>query len=294
MKKILLISLLLILMPLAFAENVEVGVYILNLGKYDISTGSFTADFYLSLKCENECPADFEFVNGRASNIDKQVDLPNEKYYRILATLNSPVDLKSFPFDTQKMQILIEDKALTKEDLVYIPSIEESGLDTSVAFSGWNIDGWKAESLEHYYPPYDETYSQYAYTIEISRIPINSFFKTFLPVIFMVLIVMFSFIMDPDKITTRLTITTSSLVASVMFHISVSNQIPPVGYLTTADKFMILTYFFFLVAAIMNIIILEFLEQKKAALAEKIHRRTEYSVFILVPLVYIIFFLIFM
>jgi len=106
-----------------------------------------------------------------------------------------------------------------------------------------------------------------------------------------VLIVMFSFIMDTDKIATRLTITTSSLVASVMFHISVANQIPPVGYLTSADKFMVLTYFIFLLSAIMNIVILEYIERKKASLAERIHRRTEYSVFIIVPIIYILFFL---
>ena len=34
-------------------DKIDVGLYILNLGRLDISTGAFTADFYLSLQCED-------------------------------------------------------------------------------------------------------------------------------------------------------------------------------------------------------------------------------------------------
>jgi hypothetical protein len=190
------------------------------------------------------------------------------------------------------MQIILEDKTRTIDEIKYVPINDQSGIDESIAFTGWNLDGWSTEAKEHTYELYDETYSQYVFNIDISRITLSAFFKTFLPVFFMVLILMFSFIMDPDKIATRLTIATSSLVAAVMFHISISNQIPPVGYLTTADKFMVLTYFIFLMAAVLNIALLELTEQKKTELVEKLHRRFEYAVFIIVPVIYAIFFLI--
>jgi len=276
-------------------ENVEVGLYILNLGKFDVSTGAFTVDFYLDMKCDNECqPETFEFINGRATSVDKIIDKPNEKFYRIQANLNSPVDLKRFPFDSQKMQIIIEDKEKTIDELIYVPLKEESGIDSSIAFAGWNIDGWDVEANEHRYDIYDEVFSQYVFTVNISRIGASSFLKTFLPVLFIVLILIFSFFMDPDKITTRLAVATSSLVASVMFHVSISNQIPPVGYLTIADQFMILTYFIMLSAVILNVSLLQFVQKKKTELVEKIHKSTEYSLLIVVPLVYLIFFLMFL
>ena len=281
----------LIAMPISYADKVDVGLYVLNLGRFDVATGSFTADFYLSLKCESKCSPDLEFMNGRAISIDKAIDLPNEKFYRIQANLNSPVDLRNFPFDTQKMQIIMEDKRATIDEINYSPLISESGIDDSNLFTGWNILGWKAETKEHEYSVYNETYSQYIFSIGISRIKISAFLKTFLPVFFIILIVMFTFIMDPDKITTRLTVASSSLVAAVMFHINISNQIPPVGYLTFADKFMILTYFILLSFAILNVVILELQEQKKNELAEKMHRATEYSIFIFVPIIYLLFFL---
>ena len=192
------------------------------------------------------------------------------------------------------MEIILEDKENTVEDLHYNPVISESGIDESIVFTGWNIDSWSAEKKEHFYPIYNETYSQYVFTINISKIALNSFIKTILPIIFIVLIVLFSFIIDPDKITQRLTMAGSSLIASVMFHVSLTNQIPSTGYLTFADKFMILTYFILLVTFIINIILLDLQERKKTDLMEKIHKKTEYSMLIVVPILYIILILFFL
>ena len=288
-KVIVLIALFAILLAGAVsAQDVYVGMYILNLGKVDVATGSFTADFYLSMKCPDECAStNFEFMNGRAASTDKIIDTPNEKFYRIQANLNSPVDLKRFPFDTQQMQIIIEDKENPIDKIKYVPMKTDTGIDKSIAFTGWDINGWKASMNEHEYPVYDEVYSQYIFSVDISRIRINAFIKTFLPVIFIVLIVLFTFLMDPDKIVNRITLLSSSFIAVVMFHVSISNQIPPVGYLTFADKFMVLTYFVLLVSFVINVILLELLERKKLELLEKVHRATEYSMFVLVPLLYV-------
>ncbi len=279
--------------PFSLAQNIQTSVYVLNLGKFDITTGSFTADFYISFKCPEGCPDTFEFMNGRAEKLDKIIDEPNEKFYRVLANLNSQIDLRRFPFDSQKMQIIVEDKIHIIEEVKYVPAADESGIDDSIAFTGWNMKGWGVQAREHRYDVYDETYSQYVFTINVSRIVFNALIKTFLPVFFILLVVIFSFLLDPDKITTRLGMAGSSLVAAVMFHVSISNQIPPVGYMTFADKFMILTYFILLLSFVINIVLIEFHEQKKTHLVEKIHRYTEYSMFAAVPLLYAILFIFF-
>ncbi|HLC57497.1 MAG TPA: hypothetical protein VJH95_02915 [Candidatus Nanoarchaeia archaeon] len=297
MRKLLLLLVVMLalgVVPVVDAGKEEIGLYMLNLGKFDVGTGAFTADFYLSMLCEQECSAaGFEFMNGRALSTDKLIDEPNEKFYRIQAGLTSPVDLKSFPFDKQKMEIIIENRQNSIDELEYYPNMNESGIDDSIAFTGWNIDGWDAKIREHNYTIYGTAYSQYVFEVNISRIVFNSFMKTFLPVFFILLVVLFSFVLDPDKITTRLGMAGSGLVAAVMFHISISNQIPPVGYLTFADKFMVLTYFILLGTFIINIVLLELLERKNTELVERIHRRTEYAVFVVVPLLYLLLFLFF-
>lgn len=294
MKKILFAAMCFVFfMQLAAAqsEEIDVGLYVLNLGKFDVGTGAFTADFYLSFECESVCPDfDFEFANGRASSVDKIIDEPNEKFYRIQANLNSPVDLKSFPFDEQKMQIIIEDKRNTLEKVRYIPNLEQSGVDESIAFTGWELGYWTAEETVHSYEIYDEEYSQYVFTVPIKRIKVNAILKTFLPIFFIMLVMLSSFFLDTDKIITRLGMAGSALVASVMFHISITSQIPPVGYLTFADKFMVVTYFIVLLSFAMNVFMLELHERKKEKLLNKIHKYTEYSMFVIVAILYLLLF----
>lgn len=271
--------------------TVEYGLYVLNLGKFDIATGAFTVDFYLSMRCPITCVGqEFEFMNGRASSMEKIIDTPNEKFYRIQAQLNSPVDLKKYPFDTQQMQIILEDKRMTTDSVRYGVLGEESGIDESIAFTGWHVQNWSAEVRDHYYPAYDETFSQFVFTIPISRVIINSIIKTFLPIIFILLVMLSSFILDPDKMTTRLSMVGSALVASVMFHVSLTNQLPPVGYLTIADKFMMLTYFVILLSFGLNVALMQLSELKRQDVVERVHRMTEYSMFVVVPLLYVLLF----
>lgn len=61
--------------PLASAlepVNVETGVYIISLGNYEVSKGTYTMDFYLwfrwNASASNITPAKFEFMNGRANS----------------------------------------------------------------------------------------------------------------------------------------------------------------------------------------------------------------------------------
>lgn len=299
MKKIPLIVFLLLLALIQLArvsaEEVNVSIYILNLGEYNPITGSFTTDFYLHLKCNNPCSQEtFEFINGRASNINTIQDLPNEKFYRIHANLHSPVDLKKFPFDRQRMQIILEDANNPSEKLEYIADYGESGIDDFIVFPGWNTDGWDAVVRDHYYPVYNETYSQYVFTVTVSRILVSSFIKTFLPVLFILLVVLFSFVLATARIPERLAMSGSGLIASVMFHITISTQIPAVGYLTFADKFMVVTYLIILTAFVFNTLISGLIEKKKIKLAENINKYIKYKIFILAALLYIFLFMFFL
>ncbi len=287
----------------AAQQEILVGIYVLDIGKLDISTGSFTVDFYLDLKSKDpkdQIPADaaaLEFMNGRGA-FDLVEDKGNEKFYRVLATLSTPIDLRRFPFDAQKMEIIMENKTNGLDRIKYVPLTAESGMDQAIVFPGWNIQGWAATSGEHEYPVYktpegkNEVYSQYVFTVNIARLPLNSFLKTFLPVLFLMLIVTASFILDPDKVTTRLAAVSSALIASVMFHVSISGQIPPVGYLTFADKFMVLTYLILLMSFCLSLAVYVMQgKPEKQARALKLHHFTEVIVFVGLPILYVAMFL---
>lgn len=108
---------------------------------------------------------------------------------------------------------------------------------------------------------------------------------------FLILIMISTFILNPDQVITRLAAISSSLMATVMFHISIAGQIPPVGYLTFADKFMMLTYFLLLVSFALNIAIFVLRSKKREDEAMRFNKWCEKLVFIGVPVLYIALFL---
>jgi hypothetical protein len=270
------------LIAFASAEpaKVKVGVYVLSIGKFEVSTGSYTVDFYLSMKCENECdPSNFEFTNGRAVSVDKIIDLTNEKFYRIQAALAENIDLKQYPFDDHYLTISLEDKKNTIDDLVYVFDEQASGVDPSVVLVGWDLTGNIGEVTTHYYPPYDETYSRFVYKVHIKRIFLAAVMKTFLPILFIVIVGLLALLIhESDKLWTRIGVNTSSLIASVMFHLNVTSSIPPVGYLTFADKFMIATYIILILSLLSTIIMMRHAKQKDEKMLEKIYHVSLYAI----------------
>lgn|SRR3989338_1185554 len=292
--KYTILLLLLLALP-AYADNVthvSVGTYVLNVGKFEVSTGSYTIDFYLDFRCDTNCsPERFEFTNGRATSIDKLIDTPTEKFYRIQASLSQNIDLRKYPFDRHSLTIELEDKDKTTDEQVYIADIENSGTDPSVIIVGWHLDGWNAGVREHYYEPYNQTFSRYIYSIEIGRVPLTSMLKSFLPVFFMVFVALLSLLLRADKVTTRLTLNISTLLAAVMFHVNLTSTIPPVGYLTFADKFMIATYLILIMVLFSGIMLMRHTELKEEVMAEKLYKYALFSIPVITIIAYIMIFL---
>ncbi len=251
---------------------IKVGVYVLNVGKFETATGSFTIDFYLSFTSDNaSSPGSFEFSNGRATSLDKSADEPTLKFYRIQASLADNLNLSNYPFDRHNLTIEIEDKEQTVNTQVYVVSREDSGLDPAVQVAGWEMDGWDARVENHYYQPYDTTFSKYVFSIGIHRSATAAILKIILPALTILLVGMLSLVMGPDKILPRLTISTGALTGLILFHLNMTSSLPPLAYLTFGDRFMLFNYFTLALCAVSSLIALYFVEKKLNDKANRVH-----------------------
>jgi hypothetical protein len=255
--------------------KVYVGVYVLNLGKFELATGAYTVDFYLSLRSQEPVEmGDFEFMNGRAATVDKLIDTPTEKFYRIQANLSQNLDLRRYPFDEHLLTIEIEDKRRTVDELVYVVDEQNCGVDPGVIVVGWRLAGWEAKVLAHEYEIYGETYSRFVFGLRIQRVVLNAVIKSFLPIACMILVGFLSLLLAPDKVTTRLSLNISTLLGAVMFHVNLTASIPPVGYLTLADRIMIVTYVVLVLILFSGVALLRWAEREdKKALALRVYHQ---------------------
>lgn len=275
-------------------NKVLVGIYVLNIGRFDLASGSYTIDFYLSMRCAAaSCNlGSFEFMNGRASSTTRIENSSTEKFWRIEANLYENLDLHSYPFDSHTLTIRIEDTTRTKENLTYAPDPSNSGLDPSIIIVGWGISGWNQSVQDHYYGVYKQTYSQYVFSIVLDR-KSTSAMEIFLPVFFLAFIAMISMLMygkTSSVFESRILLTASVLVAAVLFQFTLDSSIPEIGYLTFVDKFMIATYGIIIATLVIGIMVLNCHHKRELEKSLKIQH---YSTRILPIVVVIVYALVF-
>ncbi len=230
-------------------EERTIGVYLINVGKIELQTGSYDLDFYIWFASTNpdvdftrQTPR-FDFMNALRTTVEPSRIEPDYYEARVKGTFIKNMDFRQYPFDTQLVTIEIEGFD-TVDKLVFVPDYEATGYDELINVPGWALGEGRSEVVEHRYP--DGTYSRYVFTFTIERAPLSSFLKTIFPVLIITTIAMLAFWMSPTNFAPRIGLAASTLLAAVAAHLNAANQLPPIGYLTLIDKVMIVVYALFL------------------------------------------------
>jgi len=270
-------------------EVVKIGVYILSVGNLDTTTSRYSVDFFLNFECVTPgCdPSDFDLMNAGAGPEIVDQSVPEEVgiayYYRIRSTMRTNLDLHDFPFDSHDLEIEIEDKNKNDTEYIYIVDPDQSGIDSSVYVSGWDLEPKiEGSSAPHDYDVYDEAYSRARFFISIGHPWFSSFMKGLFAAIVIVGVGMLSFLISPTESKDRIALTSGTLASAIFYHMTLTSSIPPVGYLTYADRFMILQYIF--ITASLGVAIGLFLMQssgKDEAALYQLHRVTRWTIPIL-------------
>jgi hypothetical protein len=182
-------------------------------------------------------------LNGTATQKYEEGNDPNARYYRIQATLYNNLKLTSYPFEKYKLSFAIEDQNLPNNQLVYDVDTKTSGLHPGVFSSGWQVSNdWEANVSDDLYTIYDQTYSRYTFSVTIQRPVISSWVKGIFPGVVIVVVGFFALFTDPEDALQRIFIGTSALLGAIVYHLTLTSSIPPVGYLTFGDRFMMVNY----------------------------------------------------
>ena len=263
----------------------EVEIIVLNLFNIDLNAGTYSMDFYLMLTCKDApCEREPEWdVLNSTSGLDVQdqgVGVPFEYYeYRVKADMIGRVDYQFYPFDYLYIDVFIEDKSYDSTQLSY------EYLNISVDPHLFNPAGWRhngnydsGETYAIYYGDPTVTYDRLAIWLFLERDWFGAFMKTIFAAIVIVMIGMLSYLMKADATTERLALVSSTLVAIVLYHISLVSGVPATGYLTFIDKFMIWTYLIVFLSLVVSVIMMVYVNAGKQEKAERLHSWTRWVV----------------
>eukprot|EP00041_Stephanoeca_diplocostata_P005556 m.63928 g.63928 ORF g.63928 m.63928 type:complete len:641 (+) comp15861_c0_seq8:133-2055(+) len=179
--------------------------------------------------------------------------------------------LQSWPFDSQKLEIMIEDLELTLQSnvsFVFCHLSTYSGLSPTIRFPDHQKQlGFGVQVAELCWPPFNgpgERQQQFAdtlgsqsscasrggrfassrYNAYLTYTAPNTqrFMKTYLPVCIINFIAAMSYVLPVEDYSQRITICVGTLTALVLFHVSLETQLPSSEAITLADWVLIYSY----------------------------------------------------
>lgn len=260
-------------------------IIVLNISDIDLNAGTYGVDMFISLvcekaPCENEPNWDIMNATEDIEPVDQGTSIPFESYdYRLKTTLIGKVDYTFYPFDYLYIEIFLEDKKLGSNEILY----KLSSLTVDKAL--FNPSGWYyrpqqngSEVTEVSYSTDPVKYARADIWMFLERDRFGAFMKTIFAALVIVLVGMLSYLLRVEDAKERLALTSSTLVAIVLYHISLVAGVPATGYLTFVDKFMVATYVVIFMSLVVSVWLMVLLDGDRRALADKIHLNTRWTV----------------
>ncbi|MDY6992271.1 MAG: ABC transporter substrate-binding protein, partial [Pseudomonadota bacterium] len=257
-------------------QIVYAGIDFNEVGSLNVKDSSFSADFYLWFRFKEEEKQhfeddDIEFVNAVDSSIGlgepilenySAIEGTITRAYRIKSEFKSDFNFSNYPLDQQTLPIRFRHLDLTRNSLIYV--IDAVGMNSdngqgnkSKVFSleGWNINKIsffqnvkKADSSlgvpELFGSQRQIEYSQFNATIDIKRLLINFVVKNLLPVVLLIILGYVSFFVPATTATfsPRLTLSVNVIIATSLFHLRLSSELPDVGYIVLMEYLFYTVY----------------------------------------------------
>lgn len=257
--------------PAAAPERVVVGIHVNDIQEIDLKTHSYRLDFYVWFRWSNPemNPAkSVEFMNSfepenhvRSSLYDEPQKMPDGSLYMILrerGKFSSKFSLQHFPFDKQKLYILIEDSVYGSDALVYLPDTTTAApitINKEINVPGFEV-GAPELTLGTFF--YDTTFgdlnfqggSQYSrayFSIPLERPQISMAVKIFLPILLILVCTAMVYFVHPVYVEGRLGVVITALLTLVALQLTSTSSLPEVDYLLLTDKIYLLAYLFIIV-----------------------------------------------
>lgn len=257
--------------------RVQVGLYVLDLARLDMKENQFYADFYIWYKWPDRAdrpwtPADIEFMNGtvEAATPLATDTLAGVKYasQRIKGTFRGKFNLRSYPFDSQRLPIVFEDQGLNADKLRFEadPNNPDQNrwIEAGVQVPDWKVAGARVFTDLHLYdtdfgdsvtsPATQTQYHRFHFETRLDRLFVPHFIKFIIPLLVIAGMAYMVFFINAREFEAQCGICVTALLTAVALHISQADALPAVGYLVLSDKIFIIFYLFIFSALVQTVV----------------------------------------
>ncbi len=262
--------------------RLNVGIYIRSIN-VDNKEQQADIDFYywyrfVLPKDTSDLPSyyNLEITNGELSlnEIHEEKIIGNSYYVsgHIKGSFHFTADFENYPFDKQKLMIQFEHPTFEVKNIKLVADKSSYlkcnanpmfwGLPKALKMDGLVISKSAFIQGERVYETDfgdpniknpNSTYSNLTYYIYVSRDFLPYVFKFMLPLMIIFSLAYLVFFIPAEALDLAAGLTVTSLLASIAFQWTISDDLPNVGYLTCVDKIFYLSYSLIMLAMVQTI-----------------------------------------
>jgi len=248
-------------------DTCKVGIFVLQLTDLDYQHLSFNTDFWMWFVTTSDSLSPLstvtvsnakEFMMSQQS-IERKAGL-TWSAQECKATINKTWQIENFPFDHQRLHIILEDAQKDTQSLVYLADTAESKISKKLVLDGWRINNMTVRSVvQQYETNYGDpmlhngsAYPSIEATIELHRDGFGLFLKMFIGVYvaFLISIAAFFFNSGADA---RFSLAVGALFAAVANKYIADSYLPTTVQFTLVDKIHALTFIFILLTIFISV-----------------------------------------
>tara|TARA_B100000965_G_scaffold397761_1_gene414788 strand:- start:252 stop:1976 length:1725 start_codon:yes stop_codon:yes gene_type:complete len=205
---------------------------------------------------------------GNVPNLLQNKAIINHKSSSVYKIRND-FNLKSFPFDKQKLTIYLRAHLGHKDISSYRSKVSHKTIKRALEFKDANsIQGWNIKNIKSNYSLYEDSidlkfYDGFKLELEIERKSGYYISKIILPIILILIICWSAIWIDPKEIESRLTITIVCLLSLIAYNFVIDSQLPKLEYLTIMDYIILVSYIYAAIPSILSIYSFQLFKKNK-------------------------------
>ncbi|BAI74714.1 hypothetical protein AZL_b00510 (plasmid) [Azospirillum sp. B510] len=263
--------------------EVTVGMYLTQLQDFDMSKRSFSASFWLWFLHDNPGydPHDsVEISNAKSDGVKfpsldtgKGVRWHQEKHAAVLA---EDWEITRFPFDRQRLKIMIEDGKYDATAIRFLADTKNSRIDPAVSVPGWTIENFELAARDAVHPTSfgdptlsgkDSVYSWVVATITVKRQGLRLLCSLFVGFGVAFLLALLTFFLDFEAMAgSRIGLVAAAVFAAVGNKYALDNALPPAPGFTLSDVIVSTTFAAILLAAL-TVVLMQVTHKRQPRLA---------------------------
>ncbi len=242
-------------------QDVEVTIYLIDIEEVDSRTQSFVANVFVSLRwTDPELAHDGPHAIGKPLDDSWNYNLQILNQQRLVKTFpdsarvtpeglvtvrqrywggfSQPLDLKEFPFDSQRLQLIFVNSGLmsTEQNFIISPN---SGLAGHLKIPDWQVQGWDIAAEELPMGRNNKSISSVVLSVDVKR-SVNFFtLKVIFPLILVVAMSWLVFWIGPHLVASKISVGVTTMLTLIAYRFAIGGMVPRLSFLTGLDYFVL-------------------------------------------------------